>query len=269
LSTENFASSTSRFDLVEYLAVSGNSGAFDTFVISAEFKDAKGVIDAELLITGYVSDPNSADQFPRHLVPLVTVQVPLGVSPRSNESNPGFGVYSEEFGVSRLRELYPALTEIARMAQKSAGLVEASLTIRIPDAASKIAENVRDIRQNRKARLAIEHLKLHWAKRPEREMEYVQVGKYAAPQSLVYFSQLYSLARGIGVKEVRPRIQQESFYLQALADYRRDGLYNKDRPRNPNRLKTDKSKKARNSHAYDFAEMVAKLKRANYLLQRP
>lgn len=268
LSNTNFQTGRSRFDFVDFLAVSDESLGGDTLVISAELKNVKGVIEAELLITGYVSDPSGEELLARYLVPLLTIQVPLGNVSDGATPNYRSGAMVEEVAIRNLRKLFPALIELARTAQKSSGLVDAAITLKMPEGTGKKVKNVREVRQNRKLDLALAHLELHWSKRPESQMEYVDLGKYKAPKSIVYFANLYSLARGMGVKEVRPRIQNEPFFETALADYRTEGIYVKQAA-NSNQTKKQKSNSGPANDAYDFAEMVAKLKRANFLLQRP
>lgn len=268
MSTTNFQFPKSRFDFVEYLVDADSSAPGDTLVISAEFKNAKGVIEAELVITGYVSGPNDEVFFAKHLVPLVTVQMPLGSVPTSGVSQSRTGFETEEIATQRLRGLFPALTAISRVAQTSSGLVDAAISLKIPEELGQRANNIREIRQNRKMDLALEHLRLHWVKRTESGLAYVQTGKYKVAQSLVYFANLYSLARGMGVKEVRPRIQNQQFFLEALADYRSEGIY-MTRPSKSNALKQTQTSERESSDSYDFAEMVAKLKRAGFLMQRP
>lgn len=259
-----------QLDFIDYLLCPTNASQGDALVVSAEFKLVEHRLEAEVLVTGYVHDWEQEDPAQFYLAPLLAIQLPLATI-----NQPGIPVreraaYSEKLGIEALKEMFCELTQLARIALKAGGLRETTLVLKdaATEAVSTESFDVKDFRQNRKMGIALAHTEWHWKIRQDNKLSHIEFGKYRIPRSLIYFANLYSLARSIGVKEVRPRIENERFFLDAMRDYRNQGLSIK--PRRKTILINQQDGKPRQiSEQNEFTVLVAKLKRAKLIQNRP
>lgn len=264
------ASQAARIDFIDQLLCDSSPGQSDNFVISAEFKFVVGRIEAEVLITGYVADPEHRNPGQHYLAPLVALQIPIEISHTPDRDDfPTAGLHAEQVAILEIRKLFCPLVELARNSQRAGGLSDAIINLKDsrPLLHQRDMIDTREFRQNLKMNLALAHTKLHWQARCDSGLEYFEAGKYRIPNSLVLFANLYSLARAIGVKEIRPRVQDSELYKRVVRDYRNDGVFSRPR-RNKAMIDQETGGVRQLSDRNEFTVIIAKLKRAKFIENR-
>ncbi len=217
-----------RLDYLGYLRPSGAQGRDGQLVISAEFKASKRAIEAEILVTGFVEEPEHESPFQHHLLPLLNFTIPL--VPRRPDVDRFSAIASNlqslaEEAAEVLDRLDFPLYELALQSKKAGGLKE--IRLKLADSSSEQKgpkdNDIRRIRQDRKFEIARAHVKAHLANRElPLEGEEIRVGRQTTfTTNEVKFANLYTLARAIGVKEIAPRIlgdEVDEFEFQKQVD---------------------------------------------------
>jgi len=235
-----------RLDFLGYLGPKNPAVDHRQFVISAEFKASKKAIEAEILVTGFVRDPENQSEFQTYLLPLLSFELP--VWPRDGFSE-RFTDYASKLNESafmaekELEKLFSPLYELTLASQIAGGL----RTVRIGtselgnDRKVPRESDVRGLRQDRRFEIARAHFQAHQALQEQPVSgTLLKVGRQASVTiEELRFANLYSLARAIGVKEIAPRILSD--------DVREVGFQQKISP------------------SSEFTVLVARLKRAGVI----
>ena len=217
-----------RLDYLGYLGPGSLQGGDGQFVISAEFKAKKRAIEAEILVTGFVKEPDHESVFQHHLLPLLNFTIPL--VPRRPDGERFWEIANNLQGLAEeaakiLERLEPSLYELALQSKKAGGLKEIRLKLGDSSAEQKGPKeiDIRRIRQDRKFEIARAHMQAHLASRElPMDGEEIRVGKQISfSTNELKFANLYTLARAFGVKEIAPRIlgdQIDEFEFQKQVD---------------------------------------------------
>ncbi|CAB4544081.1 MAG: hypothetical protein F2536_02370 [Actinobacteria bacterium] len=235
-----------RLDFLGYLGPDNPAVGRGQFVISAEFKASKKAIEAEILVTGFVRDPENQSEFQTYLLPLLSFELP--VWPREGSSE-RFTDYASKLNESafmaekELEQLFRPLYELAMASQRAGGLraVRIGTSELGNDRKGPRESDIRGLRQDRRFEIARAHLQAHQAVQEQLVAgTSLKVGRQASITiEELRFANLYSLARAIGVKEIAPRILSD--------DVREVGFQQKIDPTS------------------EFTVLVARLKRAGVI----
>jgi hypothetical protein len=202
-----------RLDYLAELRSEDSSSEHGHYVMSAEFKATPRAITAEILVTGLVSEPSHESPLQHHLLPLVSLTIPL--IPRT-ESTGRFSDLAESLAdleiraIKELGRLQFPLAVLADTSRKAGGLkaVRINLGESAEDKKGPSQNDLRGLRQRRRFEIARAHAQAHFVLRelPKHEEQIQISGQARFTFAELRFANLYTLARALGVKEISPKI---------------------------------------------------------------